>query len=257
MRCTLLLAGAVLALQPPVSLSAQKVQWSDAVYVPGRWEARRLVRTATRNAATDTLALVARVDYFVQTPRWRAEIRRTGDGQTVGNPDILLGNGATVSVVTPVGVVPLAQHALARDSLTLHAAAALDAYGRRRDAASGRLVQTAASGTVASVVFRRAARTASFADALLDPRRSAGGRDLLASGVQQVGDQRSASVVATAGARGVDRVQTPRGVVSVRPDSNAVWRMEQFAVGTLRLEEFLRKGGLGVYAVRATPEVRP
>jgi hypothetical protein len=33
--------------------------------------------------------------------------------------------------------------------------------------------------------------------------------------------------------------------------------MEQFDVGAVRLEEFLRTGGLGVYAVRPAPAVRP
>ena len=65
-----------------------------------------------------------------------------------------------------------------------------------------------------------------------------------------MGDQRSASVVATAGARGVDNVQTPHGTVPVHPDSMAVVRMERFSVGSLRLEEFLRAGRLGAYATR-------
>ena len=62
-------------------------------------------------------------------------------------------------------------------------------------------------------------------------------------------------MVATAGARGVDRVSTPRGEVPVRPDSMAIVRMERFAVGAMRLEDFLRLGGLGPY--RAAEGQRP
>jgi hypothetical protein len=88
---------------------------------------------------------------------------------------------------------------------------------------------------------------------MLNPRNQTAGRQLIAGRLTAVGDQRSASVVATAGARGVDRVRTPRGEVAVTPDTMAVRRMEQLAVGAMRLEDFLRQGGLGPYR----PEPRP
>lgn len=255
MRRVPLTCGLLAVLAAPAL--GQRTQWSDVVYVPGRWQAGRLVRATTRNAATDTLALVMRVDYFASSPRWRAEIRRSTDGQSFGTPDVVFGNGATVEVQTPLGVTPLAQHALGRDSLAVAAVAVMDAAGRARGPASRRIAETAgAAGPVTRVIFRRPQRNPSFSAELLSPGRQAGGRVLLASGIQSVGDQRSASVVATAGARGVDRVRTPRGEVPVHPDTTAVSRMERFAVGAVRLEDFLRAGALGPYAPSRS-EVRP
>jgi hypothetical protein len=107
------------------------------------------------------------------------------------------------------------------------------------------------------VVFRRASRGAAFDDALLNPGGASASRNLLASNIRAVGDQRNATVVATAGARGVDRVNTPGGEVRVSPDTMAVVRMERFAVGTVALEEFLRLGRLGAYGARADSAGRP
>ena len=251
LHALVLATGIVVALAPPAALAQQQSQWSDAVYVPGRWQAGRLVTVRTTNAATDSLALVMRVDYFAKAPRWRAEVRRTSDGQAFGDPQVLLGNGADVQVVTALGATPLARHALNTDTLVRAAIAVLDPSGRLRGAANGRVVERTADGAVGRVVFRRAQRSPSFDEAMLDARNTAAGRNFLARGIASVGDQRGTAVVATAGARGVDRVQTPRGEVAVRPDSLAIKRMEQFTVGAMSLEEFLRQGKLGPYAVRA------
>jgi len=123
-----------------------------------------------------------------------------------------------------------------------------DQAGQLKGPENGRITERSAGGKVLRVVFRRAVRNPSFDTALLDPGNRAGGRTLLASGIAAVGDQRSASVVATAGARGVDRVKTPGGEVPVTPDTMAVVRMERFTIGSVALEEFLRAGGLGAYA---------
>lgn len=226
--------------------AAQKSQWTDMVYVPGRWVAGRLVRQAARDAATDSLALLMRVDYFADPPRWRAELRRSSDGQTFGDPQVLLGNAASVLVVTPVGTTPLDAHEAGRDSLVRAAAAIMGSSGRRSGATSGRIVERAA-GVVRRVVFRRPVRSPGFDEGILDPRRQSAGSQFIASRIASVGDQRSASVVATAGARGVDNVQTPGGSVPVTPDTMAVARMERLSIGALRLEDFMRLGGLGPY----------
>ena len=241
-RLGALLAGLVAGTV--ATAAAQRAQWTDVVYVPGRWAAGRVA------PQPDSLALMMRVDYFSAPPRWRAEIRRTSDGQTMGAPEILVGSGEQALVVTQVGTTPLDQHALGRDPL-VRALVVFDQAGRRKGVASGRITERSADGKVARVVFRRAARNPDFDTKLLDPGNRAGGRTLLASGIASVGDQRSASVVATAGARGVDRVQTPGGNVPVRPDTMAIVQMEHFAVGSVALEAFLRAGGLGPYAAPA------
>lgn len=238
-----LLAGAA------ATAHAQKAQWTDVVYVPGSWAAGRLVQPAAGHR-TDSLALVMSVAYFSAPPKWRAEISRTADGRTMGPPTVLIGEGAQAVVVTPLGTTPLAQHALGQDAL-VRAAVVFDASGHRQGPASGRIVERLANGSVGRVVYRRAERSANFDLALLNPGGRSAGATMLASGIARVGDQRSASVVATAGARGVDNIKTPAGSVAVTPDTAAITRMDHYAVGTVALEEFLRAGGLGPYAVAA------
>jgi hypothetical protein len=244
-----LTALAVLLAAGTAAAEAQRAQWTDVVYVPGRWAGGKLVSRPSADPQTDSLALVMRVDYFSAPPRWRAEIRRTSDGQTMGSPDILVGEGTRALVVTPLGATPLEQHVLGQDPL-VRAVVVFDQNGRAPGPANGRLANRARDGSVSRVVFRRSVKNPGFADALLDPGARSGGRNLLASGIAAVGDQRKASVVATAGARGVDRVKTPGGDVGVTPDSAAIRRMELFAVGAVALEDFMRTGGLGPYAVR-------
>ncbi len=242
---TVLTALAFLALAAPRA-EAQKAQWSDAVYVPGRWQLGRLV-PARATSPDDSLAIVMRVDYFAKAPRFRLELRRTTDGANFGDPTVLLGNGADVQVMTPLGATPLARHALNTDTL-VRAALAAAAGGRLQGAASGRIVERLPDGAIARVAFRRSQRSPTFDERMLDPRNASAGRQFLARGIASIGDQRSAGVVATAGARGVDRVETPRGSVPVTPDTLAVLRMERFVVSPMTLEEFLRQGALGPYA---------
>ncbi|HVO35666.1 MAG TPA: hypothetical protein VMT21_08890 [Gemmatimonadales bacterium] len=242
--------AALLAAGTAAAAEAQRAEWTDVVYVPGRWAGGKLVSRKTADPLTDSLALVMRVDYFSAPPKWRAEIRRTADGQTMGSPDILIGEGTRAVVVTALGATPLEQHVLGQDPL-VRAAVVFDRNGRAPGPAAGRLVERAPDGSVGRVLFRRSVKNPSFADALLDPGARSGGRNLLASGIAAVGDQRQASVVATAGARGVDRVKTPGGDVPVTPDSVAIRRMEAFKVGAVSLEDFMRTGGLGPYAARS------
>jgi len=229
--------------------AAQKAQWTDVVYVPGYWAGGQLVQPPA-GQSTDSLALVMRVDYFSAPPKWRAEIRRTTDGTTMGDATVLVGEGTRALVLTPLGATPLDQHALGRDPL-VRAAVVFDGTGHRLGAAAGRLVERLASGAVGRVVYRRAVVKPTFDEALLNPGGRSAGATLLASGISAVGDQRSASVVATAGARGVDNIKTPAGNVPVTPDTAAITRMDHYHVGTVALEEFLRAGGLGPYAAPA------
>jgi hypothetical protein len=242
-------ALAVLTVAGAAAAVAQKAQWTDVVYVPGYWAGGRIVRPAARQAG-DSLALVMSVAYYSAPPKWRAEISRTTDGRAMGAATILVGEGARALVVTPLGATPLEQHVLGRDTL-VRAAVVFDATGHRTGPASGRIVERLANGSVGRVVYRRPDRNASFDLALLDPGGRSAGATLLASGIARVGDQRSASVVATAGARGVDNIQTPKGSVPVTPDTAAITRMDRYSVGTVTLEEFLRAGGLGPYAAPA------
>jgi hypothetical protein len=217
--------------------NAQKMQWTDVVYTPGRWQAGKIVAPS----GTDTLALVMRVDYFAQPPRWRAEVRRTIDGVSFGEPVVLLGEKTRLFVATALGATPLANHALGKDALIGSAVMRFDAQGMRIGPANG-VVRDATR-----IAFRRTAKTPTFDEAALDPGKATANRKIISQGLAAVGNQRSASVVATAGARGVDRVKTAKGEISVTPDALAVSRMEETSVNALRLEEFMRTGNLGLY----------
>jgi hypothetical protein len=181
-----------------------------------------------------------RVDYFARTPRWRAEIRRTKDGNTFGDPVTILGEKQKALVVTPVGTTPLDQHALGKDPL-VRAALAFDANGARTGVANGVIADAT------RVAFRRTAKTPTFDNADLDPAKQTQGRQFISKSLVSVGNQRSASIVATAGARGVAKVRTPGGMIDVKPDSNAVKAMDRMVVGAMKLEDFLRAGKLGPY----------
>jgi len=218
------------------SAQTQKVQWTDMVYVPGRWQAGQVVAPAGK----DSLALVMRIDYFARVPRWRMEIRRTKDGATFADPVTILGEKQKALVVTQLGTTPLDQHALGKDAL-VRAALVFDANGNRTGIANG-VVKDATR-----VAFRRSARTPTFDNADLDPAKQTAGRQFISKSLVSVGNQRSAAVVATAGARGVDKVRTPAGMIAVKPDSVAVKNMERLVVNAITLEDFLRAGKLGPY----------
>jgi hypothetical protein len=227
---------ALLLCAADASAQSQKVQWTDMVYVPGRWLAGQVVAPAGK----DTLALVMRIDYFAREPRWRMEIRRTSNGATFGEPVTIFGDKQKALVVTPLGTTPLDKHALGKDTL-VRAAPVFDQKGNRTGAANG-VIKDAKR-----VAFRRTARTATFDNADLDPSKQSASRQFISRNLVAVGNQRSAAVVATAGARGVDKVRTPAGELAVTPDPAAVTRMERTAVGAVRLEDFLRGGKLGPY----------
>lgn len=121
------LAGAA---APLAAQDATKSRWVDWVYRPGRWEAARLVPFATINEATDTLAVTAMLDGYALPPRWRVEVRRIEDGGALGEPLVLVGEGRSTWVRSGLGIVPLAEHAAANDSLVRSIVARFDAQGR-------------------------------------------------------------------------------------------------------------------------------
>ena len=244
--------GLSLAAPAPVSAqAAQKERWIDYIYQPGRMQGGRLVEHRTTNPRTDTLAVVARVDTYVRAPRWRAELRRMA-GDTA--PTILVGNGANVVVLTGVGSTPLAQHAAASDSLVQSVVRRFNAGVPVRPQ-NNRFVDTGAGNRVQRVVIRFPQARATFADALLETgsARRLGGA-LAQLGVESLGQGRDQQAVASAGARGAVPVQTPEGELIVNPDTVGMQRIEARAPSFTALDEFMRAGGVGVYAQPARQE---
>jgi adenylate cyclase len=241
------LALAALLALAPEGAAAQEARWTDQVYEPGRWQGASVVPWSTTNARTDTLALVARVEEYSKPPRWRAEVQRVDASGRWGEPVVLVAEGARVRVVTGVGATPLERHAAAADPLVQAVVARFDAEGRpRQPSAAARLVERAADRRIARVIVRRPALDPEFSDDLLAMSR---GRRGLSGFVRQatsrIGSNRSAQATATAGARGVVKVRTPDGEITVNPDTAAVRILEQRPVDALAVDRFVHEGSLG------------
>ena len=250
-----LLAVALGAAAPSPAAAQGKERWVDNVYQPGRWDGRQLVPHATTNPATDTLALIARVDTYVRAPRWRAEIRRMIPGDANAQLTVLVGDGANVLVLTPVGSTPLAEHQAASDELVRSVIARFEAGRPVRPPENGRFVERGANERITRVVVRSANARGEFADALLE---TGGSRalGLAVLGVQTLAPGRNQEVMASAGPRGAVRVRTASGEIVVTPDPASVTSMEQRSVDYLGLDAFMRELRLGVYREPTRQEER-
>ena len=191
-------------------------------------------------AAEKDLKLAAKVAVFQEAPRERVELRPVS-GSAFGEPVVVVSNGQGYFLVTKVAATPLAKSARASDPLVLQALASMpDATGRRREV-------KAPDGKLLAVIYRTprsADFSASTAFSLKQPKLGGG---LLKKGLASFGES-DVTVTASAGARGVDEIETPEGRVSVTPDSSAVVWLDSRHVGPLELEAFLLEGELGPYA---------
>lgn len=261
---TLVAAGALalaLVLAAPALASAQegtpaKMRWTDWVYRPGAWQGAQVAELVTRDPATDSLALVGRVDLFAMAPRWRAEVRRVLPGDSMGPPIVLVFDGANGVVLTPLGSTPLAQHEAGNDPVVQAVVATVNA-GRPQPPPPARIPRLAENGTVRMVILRKRAARMDFDERLLSAGAAGrAGRSLLRLGMHALGGERDQEVVASAGARGVATVQTAAGEITVMPDTAAILRMQRVAVGIITLDRFLREAGIRAPAAPAggTPD---
>jgi adenylate cyclase len=241
------LVGAAL-LASPLQAQTQapaRARWTDWVYRPGRWSGTTLVPLSTRNQGTDSLALVAKVEGYSLPPRWRLEFLRTTNGITFDPPLVVVGGSGAPVVLTELGSTPLAEHVAATDTVVRNTIEAFRPDGRAFPPAPARVVKAAAGGVVEFVTLRRAVARAEFSDELLSTGRvSRLGRSLGRLGLQAVGGERRTDVVASAGARGVARVRTVNGVITIMPDTAAIRRIET-DVDLIDLERFMRELGGG------------
>jgi adenylate cyclase len=240
----LALASAPLLAAPLGAQEAPRARWTDWVYAPGMWQGARLVERATRNEATDSLALVARVDVFAQAPRLRAEFRRVVHPDSLDAPVVLIVDGDRSTVLTQLGSTALAEHAAASDPVVQ---AVLRRIRQARPVPPGpvRMVQVADGGAVEYVIVRRPAARADFGREVFETGRVRRlGRTAARLGIHAIGGERSEEVVAAAGARGVARVRTLDGEIVVMPDTVAVQRLARVRIGIIDLDRFLREGGI-------------
>lgn len=252
---------ALLLLGGPLALEAQqpgeaRARWTDRVYLPGNWSGERLVGHTTADPMTDSLALVAQVETFVHPPRWRLEIRPIEDGRTLGEPLVVVSDGRRIVILTPLGSTALEQHAAREDALVRALIARLESDGLASSVAR-RMADHDEAGNVLRVIVRRPAARADFDDGLFGTGTAGRlGRRLLQASMQEIGASRSQEVVATAGARGVTRVKTVDGEITVLPDTAAILRMEAVTVTVIEVDRFLREGRLGAHAVPTAQPAR-
>jgi adenylate cyclase len=230
-----LLAGLLLLAGAAGELPAQepeRLRWSAWYYQP---------TSPGQDVRSEALTLVARVELYSKHPLWRAEIQRPGQEEVV-----LIEDGSGVRVLTRLGATPLERHALANDALArlLVTELASAPVGRR----SGRSAVRSAGGEIAWVVARQAAVDPQVPDQLFSTSGTGMiGRRLVRLGVDAAGGERT-TAVATAAARGVARVRTAAGEITIRPDSAAVARLDRIEIRLEELDRFLREAALGPHA---------
>jgi hypothetical protein len=192
-------------------------------------------------ASEKDLKLAAKVAVFLEPPRERLEISPVS-GKSFGEPVVIVSNGKGYFLITKVGSTPLEKSAKASDPLVLQVLSSSPSQTAKKRQVTG------AGGKLLWVVYRES-RTADFNSATafsLKPTKVGGG--LLKKGLASFADSDDTVVTASAGARGVDEIETPEGKVSVTPDSAAVVWLESLEVSPLEFEAFLLAGGLGPYA---------
>ncbi len=192
-------------------------------------------------ASEKDLKLAAKVAVAQEAPRERIEVQPVS-GETFGETVTVVSDGKGYFLVTKVGSTPLAKSAMAQDPLILQALASMP-----NETSKKRVLKTP-EGKLSSVVYREP-RPADFSEATafsLQAPKLGGG--LLKKGLSSFAADDQTAVTASAGARGVDEIDTPNGKVPVTPDSSAVVWLEGHEVSPLALEAFLLAGGLGPYA---------
>ncbi len=240
----LLAALAALTASPAMAQDAEKVRWTDWVYQPGTWRNGELVEVQTTDVNTAQLALVGKVDVYAIAPRYRAEFRDVASPDSVTPPLVLVVQGDRAVVLTQLGSTALEQHQAADDPL-VQAILAHVKDGRPIPPGPTRFAETRDNGQVSFVIVRVPAARAEFSEGLLSTSTMGRlGRSVARLGVNAIGGERDAEVVASAGARGVARVQTADGEIEVMPDTAAILQMQNLGINVVELDQFLRAAGI-------------
>ncbi|MFO7894404.1 MAG: adenylate/guanylate cyclase domain-containing protein [Longimicrobiales bacterium] len=240
----LLAALAALSTSPAAAQDSEKARWTDWVYRPGEWRNGTLVEEATTDVNTASLALVSKVDVYAIAPRWRAEFRDVASPDSVAPPLVLIVEGDRAVVLTELGSTALEEHRAADDPLVRTIMAHVEG-GRPSPPGPVRFTEVAEDGELQYVVIRRPAARAEFSDGLLSTSTMGRlGRSVARLGVNAIGGERDQEVVASAGARGVAKVQTADGEIEVMPDTAAIMRMQEVVIGVVDLDQFLRDAGI-------------
>ncbi len=180
----------------------------------------------------------ARVAVRHDEGRERIEIRRAAGG-ALSDPVVVVGDEDGYWLVTAVGATPLAETEPARDPLVRRVL-----EGPPGQAPPHRTVP--APGGIAAVVLRHPLSD-DFDDDAFAVRGAPLSAGRLGAGISSFREGGDRQAVASAGARGVERVRTANGEVQVEPDPAAVEWMDGAAPSAVEAETFKREAGLAPY----------
>lgn len=181
-----------------------------------------------------------RVVVFQDRSKERIEIRRVIDDQ-LEEPIIIVCDGRRYHLVTRVGATDLISSEPVADPFVQLV------LGGPAGAAESHRTVTGADGTTTAIVLRHARDPDFDGDEAFELRQPQVGSGLLKKGLSSFSAAQDRHVAASAGARGVDEIETADGKVSVTPDPAAVQWMEEQSVPPLELEEFRIEARLAPY----------
>ncbi len=198
-------------------------------------------------APTAEPSFAGRVVVFQDRPKERLEIRRVTGGE-LEDPLVIVSDGRGYYLVTRVGATdlissepigdPFVQRVLRSPPGTIEPHRAV----RDRD------------GTTTAIVLRHPREADFDEDEVFELKSPQIESSLLKKGLSSFSAAQERHVAASAGARGVDEIETADGKVDVTPDPAAVQWMEEQSVPPLEFEEFRIEARLAPYNDLPEPE---
>jgi hypothetical protein len=188
-----------------------------------------------------------RVVVFQDRPKERLEIRRV-NGDQLEEPIVIVCDGRRYHLVTRVGATELISSEPAADPFVQLVLAS------PAGAAEPHRTVTDIDGTKTAIVLRHERDPEFEEDEAFELKSPQIESSLLKKGLSSFGAAQERHVAASAGARGVDEIETADGKVSVTPDPAAVQWMEEQSVPPLELEEFRIEARLAPYNDLPEPE---
>ncbi|MCK5440200.1 MAG: hypothetical protein KAI97_09660 [Gemmatimonadetes bacterium] len=181
-----------------------------------------------------------RVVVFQDRPKERLEIRRAGADQ-LEEPIVIVCDGRRYHLVTRVGATELISSEPVADPFVQLVLASPP--GRSEP----HRTVTDSEGTTTAIVLRHKRDPDFDEDDAFELKRPQVESSLLKKGLSSFSAAQDRHVAASAGARGVDEIETANGKVSVTPDPEAVRWMEEHSVPPLEFEEFRIEARLAPY----------
>ncbi len=181
-----------------------------------------------------------RVVVFQDRPKERLEIRRVNEDQ-LEEPIVIVCDGRRYYLVTRVGATELISSEPVADPFVQLV------LGSPAGAAEPHRTVTDSDGTPRAIVLRHVRDSDFDEDEAFELKQPQVGSSLLKKGLSSFSAAQDRHVAASAGARGVDEIETANGKMSVTPDPAAVQWMEEQSVPPLEFEEFRIEARLAPY----------